>query len=890
MTGDEARIAINIARRQEEQECGLLLWIYAVADHLSIWYDESKEVDDCMRRFQKQQILDVIAGMHTLHGEVRGMLDHNDYQSVQAALADCQAAAIQIGEAIEQIEGSGTDVVSCLEHYCENVYQVNVQIETIQPQKAYKSLEEILIKAENAVKHIHEKIEVVFLPYKVSMWDSLESVWKTADSDPDCDAYVIPIPYYDKNSDKSLGAEHYEGDEYPEDVPVTHYGDYDFESRRPDMIFFHNPYDQFNNMTSVHPFFYSKNLKSFTDMLVYIPYYATSGGMSDDRGYMLSYYYADYIIIQSERYRKFFDPNLSGEKLLPFGSPKFDKIIRLCNNPPEPPAEWKEKMAGKKVFFYNIGINGLLINTKMFLEKIEYVFRCFSACKNACLVWRPHPLLEAAFTSMRAEYKPIYEKLKQYFLENDIGIYDDTPEIEPTIALCDAYIGNAGSSVTSLFGMAGKPVFILNNGINSVPEENDWRGEIIQDISAYNDCHWMITQGNKLYYSVGDNYQYRFYCDLSNYAYGCYYLCVLRVRGKDYVCPMSAQEILVIGDGGIEKRVTLKRCTEQQWAFYGAAACDNYLFLIPDNYPAVVRYDTVSGEVIYLEEHLDMIAENAQGKRGQGGYCVQNGYLFIASAKNSCVLVIHAKTGKTQVVTINASHGCGCKALFSDGTDLWFLPCCGTVITRWNPESGEVCEYADLPAGFECKNPVLGYVCQNNAFSSAAFCGDYVYLSPLWANMFIRIDRRNGEMTEWKPPFEQPDSWENGYYLPKGRGTFCGMVENTDGKVYRFYSDYDRKYYDVDLDTQEYKEIKVEFDRDELSEHEPGFQEYSEWLQYACQENALNSLSGFLNGKVAGNQFDREKAISAYSRVAENSDGTSGEKIFGFLRDRLYVQ
>ena len=66
---------------------------------------------------------------------------------------------------------------------------------------------------------------------------------------------------------------------------MTHYGDYDFESRRPDMIFFHNPYDQFNNMTSVHPFFYSKNLKSFTDMLVYIPYYATSGGMSDDRGY-----------------------------------------------------------------------------------------------------------------------------------------------------------------------------------------------------------------------------------------------------------------------------------------------------------------------------------------------------------------------------------------------------------------------------------------------------------------------------------------------------------------------------------------------------------------------------------------------------------------------------
>ena len=861
-----------------------------MADLLSIWHDESEEVVDRMRRFQKQQILDVITSMHSLHREIRGMLSHNDYKSAQHMLADCQAAAIQVGEAIEQIEGSGTGVVSCFEQYCENIYQISVQIETISAQKAYKNLEGILIKAENVIKHIHEKIEVVFLPYKVSMWDSLESVWKTADSDPDCDAYVIPIPYYDRNSDKSLGMEHYEGHQYPEDVPVTHYNDYDFEGRRPDMIFFHNPYDQFNNMTSVHPFFYSKNLKSFTDMLVYIPYYATSGGMSVDRGCMLSYYYADYIIIQSEKYRKFFDPNLPEEKLLPLGSPKFDKIIRLCNNPPEPPTEWKKKMAGKKVFFYNVGINGLLADARMFLSKMEYVFRCFADCKDACLIWRPHPLLETAFASMRAEYKPGYEKLKQYFLENDLGIYDDTPEIESTIALCDAYIGITGSSVTSLFGMAGKPVFILNNGIDSIPTEDDWRGEIIQDISKYGDHRWMVTQGNKLYYSLEGNYRYRYYCDLSDYAYGGYYAGVISVHGKAYVCPMNAQDILVIGDGKIEKKIELRRCTEQQGAFYGAVACDDYLFLIPENYPAVVRYNTVSGEVTYLEEHLDMIAETVQGERRQGGYCVHNGYLFIASVRNNFVLAIHVKTGKTQVLTINASHECGCKALVSDGTDLWFLPNCGTVIIRWNPESGEVEEYADYPADFQCKNPVLGYECQNNAFSSAAFYGDYVYLSPLWANMFIRLDRRNGRMTEWKPPFGQPDTWRSCYYLSRGRGGFCYAVENTDGKVYRVYSEYDRKYYDVNLDTEEYREIQVEFDLNELSDHESGFQEYSEWLQYACQENILNSLPAFLNGKVTGKQFDRERAISAYSRIAANCDGTSGEKIYGFLRNRLYAR
>jgi hypothetical protein len=57
------------------------------------------------------------------------------------------------------------------------------------------------------------KLETVFLPYKASMWDSLESVWRKADADPSCDAYVIPIPYFDRNPDGSAKEEHYEGND-----------------------------------------------------------------------------------------------------------------------------------------------------------------------------------------------------------------------------------------------------------------------------------------------------------------------------------------------------------------------------------------------------------------------------------------------------------------------------------------------------------------------------------------------------------------------------------------------------------------------------------------------------------------------------------------------------
>lgn len=76
-----------------------------------------------------------------------------------------------------------------------------------------------------------DRKEVVFLPAMASMWDSLESVWRAADDDPDCDTYVIPIPYYDKNPDGSFKEEHYEGNQYPKDVPITHYDEYDLEAR-----------------------------------------------------------------------------------------------------------------------------------------------------------------------------------------------------------------------------------------------------------------------------------------------------------------------------------------------------------------------------------------------------------------------------------------------------------------------------------------------------------------------------------------------------------------------------------------------------------------------------------------------------------------------------------
>ena len=203
-----------------------------------------------MRRAQKRQAEQLVEQMQQAHEQIKKYIDRNETEAAQTLLIDCQNAAISIGTLIEQAEGEEHPTVTLLEEYCELVYQIHARCaegERQELENAYTQLQQVLIYISNSLKNdIRHRVEAVFLPYKASMWDSLESVWRAADADPDCDAYVIPIPYCDKNPDGSFRKEHYEADLFPSDVPITRFDAFDFGSHHPDMIFIHNPYDRAN--------------------------------------------------------------------------------------------------------------------------------------------------------------------------------------------------------------------------------------------------------------------------------------------------------------------------------------------------------------------------------------------------------------------------------------------------------------------------------------------------------------------------------------------------------------------------------------------------------------------------------------------------------------------
>ena len=421
------------------------------------------------------------------HENIATALLVGDLETGVLLLEDCQDGAIALGTQIEKIK-KVSDVIGVLERYCETLYTLH---ETLlndgisDVERVISALSEDFQAIEESVrKNILERKTVVFLPYKASMWDSLESVWKAADEDPDCDAYVIPIPYYDKNTNGTLGEMHYEGAQYPENVPITDYQTFDFGMHHPDMIFIHNPDDEYNHATSVHPFFYSKNLKKLTDNLVYIPYFVLDEINPNDESAIetMAHFctapgviHADTVVVQSEAMRQVYIHVLvefAGEnsrqvwekKILGLGSPKYDKVLEEIADE-EMPDEWKkiiyrEDGTRKNVIFYNTGLGAILEHDEKMLDKIENVLETFSLNReDIALLWRPHPLMKATLQTMKPHLLERYEKLVTAYREENWGIYDDTAELDRAVRISAAYYGDP-SSVVQLFKRLNKKTVI----------------------------------------------------------------------------------------------------------------------------------------------------------------------------------------------------------------------------------------------------------------------------------------------------------------------------------------------------------------------------------------------------------------------------------------------
>ena len=420
--------------------------------------------------FERLQILE--EATRELHGTwQKEKFLETEQEEYMNLLLNCQECAIAIGEQIDKVYPEAEGSIHALEDYCEKIYKLAQKLSEKDVDAIYdEAYGQILVIRKQMEEELPDKLEMVFLPYKAAMWDSLESIWLEASKDEACNTYVVPVPYYDKRPDGSLGEMHYEGMDYPAYVPVTDYERYNPAERQPDVIFIHNPYDGGNSVTSVHPYFYAKNLKQFTDKLIYVPYFVLDGNWIDASLVLTAgTIYADYVVVRTEKEKECYLNHLREhypqlavvDKFLPFGSPKIDKVRQICLEGAEIPHEWKNRVKGKKVVLYNTGVVGVLNSDEQYLEKLKNVFEYAKRKEDMVLLWRPHPLMEATLKSKRPELYEEYLKIKNYFLQESVGIYDTKADMYPAIGISNIYYGD-WSSLIWLYQESGKGVRVQN--------------------------------------------------------------------------------------------------------------------------------------------------------------------------------------------------------------------------------------------------------------------------------------------------------------------------------------------------------------------------------------------------------------------------------------------
>ena len=403
---------------------------------------------------------------------------------------------------------------------------------------------------------------------------------------------------------------------------------------------------------------------------------------------------------------------------------------------------------------------------------------------------------------------------------------------------------------------------------------------------------WVVTQGNKLYHSPDNDYHYRYYCDLTSYAYGGYFANAFERNGKVYVCPANAREILVVADGRVEKSIPLMDVGKNQRAFGGGVDFEKYIFLWANEYPYIVRLDTDDESVAYLSAYAEINQAEINGEKRWGARAIVGRRLLLCSPVNDTVvsLDIDDCTAEPEILHSGAALTGGCMGLSiePDRETLWILPYEGSVLTKWNMRTGELKEYSGVPENFRCYNRIQQCESMERPFANIAFDGDYAYIAPLWGNMFIRMERSTGRMEEWTPPFPLPDKTANGYYSDYTRGNFVEYTDEHNSLAgYGYFSFYDRKLYRVDCAANTYAEIPIVYDREELRAHEPGFCLQSEWFPYAALEGAFHSLADFVDGRKAGAAYDRDRQLAAFESVTANHDGTCGEHVHRFVKERL---
>jgi len=747
---------------------------------------------------------------------------------------------------------------------------------------------ELNILIQTLVEEQEVKIKILFLPYKASMWDSLESIWNAAKEDLRCESFVMPIPYYERDPQGRFSKFHYDGEQFPKYVPITPYSEFDISIERPDIIYIHNPYDGSNLVTSVSPEYYSNKLKQYTQSLVYVPYFVTNEYNPNAHFFVPALKNIDTIVVQSEKIKEQYLKYLPSSKVVALGSPKIDRVLNYEKSNMDIPDSWLKLIGKKKVVLFNTSLSALLTYGNIFIEKLRYVFSTFKNREDIILLWRPHPLSENTVSSMRPQLLNDYLKLEVEFKENQIGIFDDTPDVERAITISDAYYGDGTSSLVHLYGITGKPIMIQDINLTREPnieellsvwfscadfdEENAW----VSNGSFNGICKVNVNTGVTDFITHIPSQKNDDILLYSN---------ILKLENKILLTPLLANDIVEYDLSSGKIRNIPSKVLEKDRSVinnrFNAVRFNEYVFITPFSYQAIIRYDINTGEYKYYTnwyQNLKPYIHDLDSPIFANAIMVRKNKLLMACAQNNVVMELDIENGETVIHTVG-KEGNNYWSMTYDGEDYWLIQnenLNNDSIVRWNFETGKTTEYSDFP---------IGMIKQPHNFNELIYCGEYLLAFPRHTNMILKIDVNTGDMTEFKLQLGYREGDRKSiYYDLKCNYYFA--------KIYKeniiAMSMFDNSLIKINLKTEEISKVKIalkdtiEPEIQLIDENKRNSQFVSD---YHFNENKYFTLNKYIDKVIAIENKINPNQKHAYSRLIVNANGTSGLKIHNYFVD-----
>ncbi len=420
------------------------------------------------------QCAELIDAIVEAHGQIRNISKSENINLVLKLLEGCQNLAINLGTMLEKYVRGNEEAVHMLEEYCEYVYQCGEDLREERILMLERQIENVRRKVDEVLRKKKEK--VLFLSFRSSWWKCLEASYKKYVSRPDTEVSVISVPYYSGD-----GLAHIKGvicdekNHLPEDVEVTDINAYDFDKNHPDIIYTDYPYDGYCTTMDVAPFFYSENLRKYTNKLVYVPPFECMDPVSDtDRGCITmkllieqpAIVYADEVEVDSEVKKKLYVEyltELSGrqeywEEKIKVRQQEEKKQFLEDKGFSE---EWNKKIAGRKVLIFRYSASYLLQYGKKALKKLSDSVATISEAseKIACII-SPETgidMVEKIDRELWKQYCDLFDVIRS---DEDI-IFDESREVDSHINKLNAYYGCAGN-LAHRCRNAGIPVMLMS--------------------------------------------------------------------------------------------------------------------------------------------------------------------------------------------------------------------------------------------------------------------------------------------------------------------------------------------------------------------------------------------------------------------------------------------